>query len=209
VSTRKEAPLIHTVLLRSLQQAVYSPENVGHFGLAYEAYTHFTSPIRRYPDLLIHRQIRETFNSSQKSKDKDQHKEALKKLSLIGEHCSFTERRADGATRDALTALKCEFMSAHLGSVFEGIVTSVTGFGLFVQLSKVYIDGLVHITTLPSDYYHFDPARHRLTGERAGLAFNLGDSVTVRVVRVDVDEKKIDLELAEIPSYGKNRKRKK
>lgn len=210
IAHRNDASLIQTVLLRSLQQAVYSPDNVGHFGLAYSAYTHFTSPIRRYPDLLVHRQIRETLNPTKiKSKKKIDTEEQLKKLHQIGEHCSFTERRADEATRDALTALKCEFMSAHLGEVYEGLVTSVTGFGLFVQLSKVYIDGLIHITALPSDYYHFDPIKHRLIGERAGLHFNLGDKLTVKVVRVDIDEKKIDLELAEIPSYGKTRKRKK
>ncbi len=182
IQHRPEAGIIQTVLLRSLQQAVYSPENEGHFGLAYEAYTHFTSPIRRYPDLVVHRQIKEPNLD-------------IVKLDHIGEHCSFTERRADEATRDAMTALKCEFISDRVGEVFEGIVTTVTGFGLFVELKDLYVEGLVHISLLPADYYRFEPKRHRLMGERSGLGFTLGDKVKVKVVRVDIDDKKIDLEL--------------
>jgi len=182
IQNRPEAGIIQTVLLRSLQQAVYSPENEGHFGLAYEAYTHFTSPIRRYPDLLIHRQI--------KSPNRD-----IVKLEQIGEHCSFTERRADEATRDAMTALKCEFIASRVGETFAGIVTTVTGFGLFVELQDLYVEGLVHISLLPADYYRFEQKRHRLMGERTGLNFTLGDKVKVKIVRVDIDDKKIDLEL--------------
>jgi ribonuclease R len=184
IQDRPEVGIIQTVLLRSLQQAVYSPDNEGHFGLAYEAYTHFTSPIRRYPDLLVHRQIK---NNSETE---------VLKLQLMGEHCSFTERRADEASRDAMTALKCEFIANRVGENFDGIITSVAGFGLFVELKDLYVEGLIHITLLPSDYYRFDPKKHRLLGERSGLNFNLGDKIKVRVVRVDVDNKKIDLELA-------------
>jgi len=194
VSKRKDVGLINTVLLRSLKQAIYSPENIGHFGLAYDSYTHFTSPIRRYPDLTIHRQIKEVLNQQNKLPKKIK-ADLEKKLYVIGEHCSYTERKADEATRDALTALKCEFMSSHVGESFKGLITGVTGFGLFVELSGIYIDGLIHITTLPSDYYYFDAAKHRLTGERMGLKFSLGDTVNVKVVRVDVEDKKIDLEL--------------
>lgn len=200
---KKNASLIQTVLLRSLKQAIYSPENLGHFGLAYDSYTHFTSPIRRYPDLMTHRTIKAILENTIKLSK--QHKEDLeKKLHSVGEHCSFTERRADDATRDAMTALKCEFMSSRVGEFFEGVITGVTGFGLFVELSQIYIDGLIHITTLPSDYYRFDAAKHRLIGERGGLCFSLGDAVSVQVVRVDVDDKKIDLEL--VREAGKDKK---
>jgi ribonuclease R len=207
VVNRPDASLIQTVLLRSLSQAVYSPDNQGHFGLAYEEYTHFTSPIRRYPDLWIHRKIREILNNNLSQKTKPD-AETVKKLQQIGEHCSFTERRADEATRNALTALKCEFMSSRVGETYEGLVTAVTGFGLFVELSGIYIEGLVHITALPSDYYHFDPTKHRLTGERTALQFILGDRVHVKVVRVDVDDKKIDLELNSKLSHVKSKSKK-
>lgn len=194
IENRPEAGIIQTVLLRSLQQAVYSPENEGHFGLAYEAYTHFTSPIRRYPDLLVHRQI--------KHPNRD-----IVKLDQMGEHCSFTERRADEASRDAMTALKCEFIANRVGETFKGIVTTVTGFGLFVELQDLYVEGLVHISLLPPDYYRFEPKRHRLLGERSGMNFNLGDKVNVKVVRVDIDDKKIDLELVVAKKNGKPKKR--
>ena len=199
IKNRKDTSLITTVLLRSLKQAIYSPDNNGHFGLAYKAYTHFTSPIRRYPDLMVHRQIKQILEKNFSPDNHDTHSMAEKKLYLTADHCSFTERRADEATREALSALKCEFMSNHVGESYEGLITGVTGFGLFVELKGIYIDGLVHITTLPSDYYHFDPARHRLTGERGNLQFNLGDAVKVSVVRVDLDDKKIELELADMP----------
>ena len=187
ITDRPDALIIQTVLLRSLQQAVYSPDNDGHFGLAYKAYTHFTSPIRRYPDLLIHRQLKKI---GQKTTIPDHIK-----WPQAGEHCSFTERRADEATRDAMMALKCEFASERIGKICDGIVTGVTGFGLFIELKDLYIEGLIHITLLPSDYYRFDPIKHRLLGERGGLSFRLGDTVKVKIVKVDIDSKKIDLQL--------------
>ena len=188
---RPDAQLIQTVLLRSLSQAIYTTENVGHFGLSYAAYTHFTSPIRRYPDLLVHRAIKhaiaggtaETFHYS------------AMELQNHGEHCSTTERRADDATRDALDTLKCEYMLDKVGECFDGIITSVTSFGLFVMLSDVYVDGLVHITALDKDYFHFDPVGHRLRGERSGKVYRLGDPLRIRVAAVNVDDRKIDFVL--------------
>jgi ribonuclease R len=201
IEDRPDVHIIQTVLLRSLKQAIYSPNNLGHFGLAYSAYTHFTSPIRRYPDLLVHRQIRQLFSPKSTQEVDD------RKLQQIGEHCSFTERRADEATRDALDGLKCEFISDRVGEEFDGIITAITGFGMFVELSDVYVEGLVHISTLPSDYYHFDPIKHRLIGERTGQQFRLSDKVRVKVVRVNVDEKKIDLEIVGVKKDAKKKKR--
>ncbi len=188
INSRPEAHIIQTVLLRSLRQAVYSPENVGHFGLAYDAYTHFTSPIRRYPDLLVHRQIRQSLKKGKKIVSLYDEKT----LHEIGTHCSMTERRADEATRSAMDALKCEFMSSRVGEEYSGIINSVTGFGLFVELADLYIEGLVHITALPNDYYQFDPIKHCLIGERTGKIYRLGQTIRVKVARVDVDDKKID-----------------
>lgn len=185
---RPEFNLIQTVLLRSLNRAVYSPENVGHFGLAHENYAHFTSPIRRYPDLLVHRAIGHLLDGG-KAKDFRYNKEDMVRL---GEQCSTTERRADDATRDATEWLKCEYMVDHVGEHYSGVVSGVTGFGLFVTLNEIFVDGLVHITALQNDYYHFDPVRHQLTGEQAGHQYRLGDSVNVQVARVDLDERKID-----------------
>ncbi len=192
VSDRPDAHLIQTMLLRSLSQAVYSPENKGHFGLAFDAYTHFTSPIRRYPDLLVHRAIRQVLRDKLQSKE-----EALLVLEKHGEHCSTTERRADEATREVIDWLKCEFMMDKVGSEFAGVITSVTGFGMFVELKDIYVEGLVHISTLPNDYYQFDPVKQALHGERAGRRFRLGDPVMVQVVRVDLDQRQIDFLLAE------------
>ncbi len=203
---RPDYHLIQTVMLRSMSQAVYGVENQGHFGLNYEAYTHFTSPIRRYPDLLVHRAIRSVIRSRvdtpcveragaaamPKAKIYPYDEPALVQL---GEHCSLTERRADEATRDVVNWLKCEFMQDRVGEVFPGVITAVTGFGIFVELTDIYVEGLVHVTALPGDYYHFDPVHHRLSGERSGRSFRLGDSVEVRVVRVDLDERKIEFEL--------------
>lgn len=204
---RPDANVIQTVLLRSMKQAMYQEENRGHFGLGYEAYTHYTSPIRRYPDLLVHRAlrvlIREGNTQGASRRDGAPTLERAKWLPFsteqmrgVGEHCSMTERRADEATRDVLQRLKCEYMSAHVGEDFEGVVSSVTGFGLFVSLSGIYIEGLVHISTLANDYWHFDAIRHCLNGERSGKKISLGDSVVVRVAAVNVDERKIDLLLA-------------
>ncbi|WP_027897618.1 ribonuclease R [Zestomonas thermotolerans] len=208
IQNRPDFHLIQTVMLRSLSQAVYSAHNDGHFGLNYEAYTHFTSPIRRYPDLLVHRAIRSVIRSRRetphvrragapsipKARIYPYDEAALEKL---GEQCSMTERRADEATRDVVNWLKCEFMRDRVGEVFDGVITAVTGFGIFVELTDIFVEGLVHVTALPADYYHYDPVHHRLSGERSGRSFRLGDSVQVQVMRVDLDERKIDFELAE------------
>ncbi len=216
ITDRPDAHLIQTVMLRSMNQAVYSPENKGHFGLAYDAYAHFTSPIRRYPDLLVHRAIRSVIRSNVDSRSVQRHPDAkplLKNLIYpyemsdmigLGEQCSMTERRADDATRDVVSWLKCEYLRDKVGEVYDGIVSSVVGFGLFVELKDVYVEGLVHITALPQDYYHYDAAHHRLVGERTRRTFRLGDEIRVQVVRVDLDERKVDLEMIR---EGKSQKR--
>lgn len=191
INGRADAHLIQTVLLRSLSQAVYSPDNSGHFGLAFTAYTHFTSPIRRYPDLLIHRAIKFALS---KAKGKKFYYTS-EQMALLGAHCSMTERRADEATREVLDWLKCVYMQEKVGQQFNGIITSVVGFGLFVELKDIYVEGLVHVSGLKNDYYHFDPKNHRMRGERTGQVFRLGDALSVRVVRVDLDARKIDFEL--------------
>lgn len=189
---RPDRHLIQTVLLRSMSQAVYSPEVLGHFGLAQEYYAHFTSPIRRYPDLLVHRAIRHILRGGKASNYHYTHKDML----ALGEHCSMTERRADDATRDVIAWLKCEYMQEHVGETFSGVISGVTGFGLFVELSDIYVEGLIHVTALTNDYYHFDPARHQLKGENSGRIYRLGDTLQVTVARVDLDERKIDFVLA-------------
>jgi ribonuclease R len=195
---RADAHLIHTVLLRSMSQAIYSPETKGHFGLALEAYTHFTSPIRRYPDLLTHRAIKHCLAD----KSPETFIYGFPDMALLGEHCSANERRADEATRDVINWLKCEYMMDKIGEEFSGIISAVTGFGFFVELKDVYVEGLVHISNLPQDYFHFDAPAHRLIGERTSICYRLGDSVKVIVARVDLDEKKIDFELvSEIKQY--------
>ncbi|MBD1587592.1 ribonuclease R [Pseudomonas typographi] len=208
IKDRPDFQLIQTVMLRSLSQAVYTCENNGHFGLNYDAYTHFTSPIRRYPDLLTHRAIRSVIRSRRETPHVVRagaasvpkarlypYDEAA--LEQLGEQCSMTERRADEATRDVVNWLKCEFMRDRVGETFPGVITATTGFGLFVELKDIYVEGLVHVSALPGDYYHYDQVHHRLTGERSGRTFRLGDSVQVKVMRVDLDERKIDFELAE------------
>ncbi len=196
IEDRKDSQLIQSVLLRSFSQAVYSPEKKGHFGLALEHYTHFTSPIRRYPDLLIHRGIKHAIRKNSKASfnysDND--------MNHLGEHCSATERRADDATRAVVLWLKCEYMLDKLGERFQGIISAVTSFGFFVELNDIFIEGLVHITTIGRDYFHFDPISHRLQGERTGVTYQLGDKVTVMVAKVDLDEKKIDFELDQAKS---------
>jgi len=188
IQGRPDAQLLQTVMLRSLQQAVYSPDIAGHFGLAYDYYTHFTSPIRRYPDLLIHRAIKAVLNG--KSYEPGDWNE-------LGKHCSLTERRADEATRDVESWLKCFYMQDRIGECFDGVISSVTGFGLFVALDNVYVEGLVHISELPSDYFHFDATKHTLLGERTGKQYRLGDRLQVKLVRVDLETSKIDFVLAE------------
>jgi ribonuclease R len=194
VRGRADFHLIQTVLLRSMQQAMYSSDNVGHFGLAYDGYTHFTSPIRRYPDLIVHRIIKHILaNGSVAALDYSK-----PDLQQIAEHCSGTERRADEATRDAADWLKCEYMRDKLGEQFDGTIVSVQGFGLFVELDEVYVDGLVHITALDNDFYHFDPIGHRLNGARTGQVYRLGDRLRVQVAAVNLDERKIDFVLAPV-----------
>jgi ribonuclease R len=188
VRKRADFHLIQTVLLRSLNQAVYSPDNQGHFGLAYPAYTHFTSPIRRYPDLLVHRGIK----FLQAGGDPDQFDYSASALQTIGEHCSTTERRADEATRDVADWLKCEFMLDKVGEEFDGIISGVHSFGLFVELNDIQVTGLVHVTSLDRDFYHFDPVGHRLNGERTGETYRLGDSLRIQVAAVNLDDRKID-----------------
>jgi ribonuclease R len=193
IRDRHDAHLIQTVLLRSMKQAVYSPENIGHFGLAYDAYAHFTSPIRRYPDLLVHRAIRHLV----RRKGAAGFDYSWSDMLQLGEHCSMTERRADEATRDATDWLKCEFMLDKIGQVYDGVISSVTNFGIFVELNDIYVEGLVHVTDLGNDYYHFDPVKHRMIGERTAKMFRLADPVRVVVTRVDLEDRKIDFELAD------------
>jgi ribonuclease R len=203
VQVRPDAHLIQTVMLRSLSQARYSPDNIGHFGLSHQEYLHFTSPIRRYPDLLVHRGIRHQLqNEARRKKSGKQARLAVfpytpADMTSLGEQCSVTERRADDATRDAVDWLKCEYMMDKVGEDYDGIVSSVTSFGIFVELKDIYVEGLVHITALHNDYYHFDPAGHRLRGERSGKVYRLGDQVRVKVARVNLDDRKIDFELAD------------
>ena len=188
VKARPDAQLLQTVMLRSLRQAVYSPDNVGHFGLAYDAYTHFTSPIRRYPDLLVHRAIKAALAAE---------RYAPGDWEAIGQHCSATERRADEATRDVVAWLKCYFMQDKVGETFFGSVSSVVPFGMFVALDDIFVEGLVHVSDLGSDYFLYDETRHALSGERTGVRYRLSDRVKVQVVRVDLETSKIDFRLAE------------
>jgi len=183
---RPDAQLLQTVMLRSLKQAVYSPDNAGHFGLAYESYTHFTSPIRRYPDLLVHRAIKAVLKK-QRYEPGNWHE--------LGAHCSMTERRADDATRDVSAWLKCYYMKDRVGDVFAGSISGVTAFGAFVALDEVYVEGLLHVSELGSDYYHFDAAKHQMMGERTRKRYRLGDRLQVKVVRVDLDTSRIDFTL--------------
>jgi ribonuclease R len=184
IRKRPDFGLLQTILLRSLKQAMYSPGNVGHFGLAFDAYVHFTSPIRRYPDLLVHRAIKAALAGG---------KYAENDWEALGRHCSETERRADDASRDVENWLKCYYMRDHVGRTFSGRVTGVTPFGLFVTLDEYFVDGLVHISELGRDYFQFDAARHALLGERSGKRYRLADRMTVKLVRVDLESRKIDL----------------
>ncbi len=201
IKTRPDYKMIQTVLLRSLSQAVYAPDNLGHFGLAYEAYTHFTSPIRRYPDLIVHRQIKTILSGKwdaqiRTSKSGEEKAEKLEEqLAEVAQHCSITERRADDATRDVILSLKCQYIKQHVGSIFDGVISGVTRFGMFVELVDYYVDGLVHIASIGEDYYVFDPIHHKLIGERSGVVYSLGMPVKVQVAKVNTDELKIDFNL--------------
>jgi ribonuclease R len=190
IRNRPDFALLQTVLLRSLSQAQYRPENEGHFGLAYEAYTHFTSPIRRYPDLLVHRAVKAVLSGKRYTPSGMSWDE-------LGAHTSLTERRADDASRDVTNWLKCHFMQDKVGEEFEGTISGVTSFGLFVTLDGLNIDGLVHITELGRDYFHYDAGRHALIGERGGRVFQLAGRIRVRVARVDMEQTKIDFTLAD------------
>jgi ribonuclease R len=222
---RPDAQQIHSMLLRSMQQAIYTPVNNGHFGLAFDAYTHFTSPIRRYPDLLVHRVIKAILAKTRyqlptlptpgeaHAKLSRRLEKGLasrvaepgvkpKKLSTdmlawqaAGMHCSASERRADEASRDVEAWLKCKYMREHLGEEYSGMVSSVTSFGIFVTLDAMYVEGLVHITELGGEYYRFDEARQELRGERTGMRYAIGTRVQVQVSRVDLDGRRIDFRL--------------
>jgi ribonuclease R len=193
VAELPDAPLVNAQILRSLSLAVYQPENKGHFGLALEHYSHFTSPIRRYPDLLLHRAIK---HLCRKQSRKEFHYGSRQMVEL-GRHCSWTERRAEDAARDVDERLKCQFMKRHIGDVFDGIVSGVTSFGLFVELVDFAVSGLVHVTALPNDYYQFDPVSSSMTGKRRGLRYRLADEVSVEVIGVSLEERKIDFRLFE------------
>lgn len=189
---RPDKQLLQTVMLRSLRQAVYSPENVGHFGLAYESYTHFTSPIRRYPDLLIHRAIKAVLGQRKYLPRPGEHA-----WEEIGMHASMTERRADEATRDVEAWLKCYYMQDRVGEEFTGSISSVVNFGIFVALDEVFIEGLVHVSELGADYFHYDEAGQMMLGERTGKRYRLADRVRVQVVRADLETNKIDFRLVD------------
>ena len=235
---RPDAQQIHSMLLRSMQQAIYTPINSGHFGLAFEAYTHFTSPIRRYPDLLVHRVIKAILlkrryqlpvlpkpgeahaklarrlatrvkEPSQKLEPKNKPTADQQAWEAAGLHCSANERRADEASRDVEAWLKCKYMREHLGEEYGGVVTSATGFGLFVTLDTMYVEGLVHITELGGEYFRFDEARQELRGERTGIRYAIGSRVRIQVSRVDLDGRKIDFRLVRdieemLPRSGKD-----
>ena len=190
-SDRPDFAQIEIMVLRSMSQAIYIPENRGHFGLALEHYAHFTSPIRRYPDLLVHRAIRHQLHGG----SRDNYRYSAESMVEKGKHCSVTERRADEATRDAMDFLKCEFMSHRIGETFTGRIANITNFGLFITLDDIYIDGLVHVSALTNDYYHYNAETFTLNGERSGYRFALMDAVEIQVAKVDIDDRKIDFEL--------------
>jgi ribonuclease R len=188
ISGRDDHHLLQVVLLRSMNQAIYTPENIGHFGLAYGVYTHFTSPIRRYPDLIVHRCLKAIINDKTELYTKEQ-------MLSAGDHCSMTERRADDATRDVIQWLKCEYMQDHVGDKFVGVISGVTHFGIFVELQDIYVEGLVHVNSMRDDHYKHDATHYTLTGERTGQILRLGDKVEVSVQAVNLDDRKIDFAL--------------
>ncbi|WP_074022706.1 ribonuclease R [Xenorhabdus eapokensis] len=211
VADRPDRELLQTMLLRSMKQAIYEPENRGHFGLALRSYSHFTSPIRRYPDLALHRAIKHLLAQEQE-KGAVEHRGTptggwhndMEQMLQLGDHCSMTERRADEATRDVADWLKCDFMQDQVGNVFTGLITSVTGFGFFVRLNDLFIDGLVHISTLDNDYYRYDNVGQRLIGESSGKTYRLGDEVEIRVEAVHMDERNIDFTLLSTTRKARN-----
>ncbi len=196
VEERPDHDMLQTVILRSMKQAIYDPENRGHFGLALEEYAHFTSPIRRYPDLLLHRAIKWILaDQNHKTSKTGGYRYSTSEMLYFGEHCSMTERRADEAVRDVVDWLKCDYMQDHVGEVFNGTISSVVNFGFFVRLDDLFIDGLVHVSSLENDYYNFDGSRNRLIGENTRFVYRLGDKVQVKVDNVNPEERKIDFSL--------------
>ena len=201
---KENGHILQISLLRSMNQAVYQADNKGHFGLGYAAYTHFTSPIRRYPDLLTHRLIKSVIHSARTSKyvarlgkpvKKTFYPYSLEQIIGLGEHTSFAERRAESAVYEVLEWIKCDFVSARVGDHFDGVITSVTRFGFFVELTDIFVEGLVHVSSLTNDYFRYDEPSQTLVSEKSRSAFGVGDSVQVQLTRVDVDERKVDLEL--------------
>jgi ribonuclease R len=189
-TTRDDHIVIQRMILRSMSQACYESDNAGHFGLAYDSYTHYTSPIRRYPDLVVHRLIKDILNDTDKfTKDL--------KLDDIAQHSSYTERRADDASRDVVKTFKCQYMLKHLGKEYEGVVSGVTQFGIFVEIKSLYVDGLVHVSSMGDDYYHFNPIANQLVGELSNTTFKIGTVVKIIVARVDTDKKRIDFDLVQ------------
>jgi ribonuclease R len=191
VGGRPDAAVLENAIIRALPQALYQPLNIGHFGLALSEYVHFTSPIRRYPDLLVHRAIGHVLAGG----GADDFVHPAREMELLGQECSLRERKADEAARSVVAFLKCEFMKDRVGEEFDAVATGVTDFGIFVQLREWQVDGLVHVTSLPKDYFHFHESDRMLVGERTGARFGIGDGLRVRLVRVDPTERKIDFEL--------------
>ena len=202
VADRPDANAISMAMLRSMSHAEYTPNNIGHFGLALDAYAHFTSPIRRYPDLLVHRAIRHLIKGGKPGA----YAYDIPRMKQLGEITSSHEKRAEDATREVEAWLKCQYMEGRLGQEYPGVITGITNFGAFVQIPELQIDGLVHVTSLGNDYYQFDPGSQSLIGERSGKRYQLGDGLDVIVARVDIETKRIDFHLADSPR-GKKRKR--
>ena len=212
IAGRPDAAFIESLLIRSLPQAVYQPTNIGHFGLGLEEYAHFTSPIRRYPDLLVHRAIRHALGGG----TRENFGYSLAAMEQLGRDCSTRERRADDASRDVMAYLKCDFMRAHVGDEFEAVISGVVEFGLFVQLVNLQVDGLVHVSALHGDYFVFDAARCAWSGKRTRRMYQLGMRVAVRLTRVDMRERRLDFEIAtespggsraQLPGSGRSRSR--
>jgi ribonuclease R len=202
VKDRPDSVAISMALLRSMSHAEYTPKNIGHFGLALDTYAHFTSPIRRYPDLLVHRAIRHILHGG-KAGNYAYDGGAMENLGVI---CSERERRAEDATREVDAWLKCQYMEDKVGEEFDGVITAVTNFGVFVQLPELQIDGLVHVTSLQNDYYRYEPGSQSLIGDRSGTRYRLGDGLAIVVSRVDLESKRINFQLASRGSGGRQKR---